>query len=212
MPTNLGRVRGSFIFNGNALTDSAIKSELSGQLVLDKDIYICNSSGNHPYFIYKASTNTWEQKGTISGVNNFDSFLSLDSTNAVQNKIISSFINGLIGNRTYAKVLGNEDGSISIIGAVKAMAGVTNFNPSGKPAGTYTLVSGICMIDFSPLNSIGSTISRVFLKTRNAGRYEPTTWVYPDVGTTKLIVARFQSYVIWDGSYGQEKFDIQPIV
>ena len=208
MPTNLGRVRGSFIFNGNALSDGAIKSELSGQLVLDKDIYICNSSDNHPYFVYQASNNTWIQKGTISGVNNFDGFLSIYSSNAVQNKIITSFVKGLIGNKTYYKESGITEGAFSIISAVKEMAGKTTFDPTGKPAGTYNIVSGICMIDFSPLSG---TSSQIKIRTRNAGTFEPTSWSYVDIGTTKLVIARFQSYVIWDGYYGEEKFDLQPI-
>lgn len=97
MPTDLGRVRGSFIFNGSSNTSAAIKAELqaAGKISLNGDIYICNSQGNHPYFIYNSSNQTWEQKGTISGVDNFDTQMDVNSTNAVQNKVVAQILAGV---------------------------------------------------------------------------------------------------------------------
>ena len=97
MPTDLGRVRGSYIFNGTAQNSNDIKTELqnAGKIFLDRDIYICNSIGNHPYFIYNASNSTWEQKGTISGIDNFDTALSSSSTNAPQNKVVKAGIDAV---------------------------------------------------------------------------------------------------------------------
>lgn len=70
MPTDLGRVRGSFIFTGNSTTSAQIKAELTAanKIYLDGDIYVVNSSSSHPYFVYNASNTTWEQKGTITGL------------------------------------------------------------------------------------------------------------------------------------------------
>lgn len=98
MAQNLGRIRGSFIFNGNSTSSNSIKAELTnlGQIYLDGDYYVCNSIANHPYFIYEAAHDRWLEKGHISGLPDYDGSLSPTSMNAVQNSVITQYINSIM--------------------------------------------------------------------------------------------------------------------
>lgn len=211
MPTNLGRVRGSFIYNGNAITDSAIKSELSaaGALVLDKDIYICNSSGNHPYFIYNASRDVWENKGTISGIDNFDSFLSLSSTNGVQNKIITAFAKDKCAMGSF-KVRSSSNKTISLLSIIQQLIKVKQA-PSGS-SWSITKASGLLYIDACKINNLESSWlqDQLVLWRQESGRYNPGTPV--SFGPTcRALIVRFDWWQSYGGGSGQEYFTINGI-